>query len=251
MSPARILSFLAATALGLIGTLQTASAFEGQVDMQITNPQKKNEAMVMHYTLKGQKLRFDMPTQASHGHDKGSVALVVDNDTHQMLILMDSGDGHKMAMRRAMPDPKTLAASGNQAKGDKASNLSDVHPPTPTGRTETIAGYEAAEYKMTDKNGEEIDLWLAKGLGVFMGPGAVGGGFGRRSSGPAIPAEWQNFAATAGFFPLRMTTQDKSGKVTMKMEVVRIDKNSVSDSTFSSAGYEEMQMPSFGGLFGH
>jgi len=247
MNPIRFLRLIAATALGLAGSAHLASAFEGQLDMQITNVQRKDQAMVMHYTVKGQKLRIDMPMQGrGHSQGTGSMATVIDHDAHQMVMLIDSGDGHKMSMRHQLQDPKAQADQ-NKGGSSNGSGLKDVHPPVATGRTDVILGYPVAEYKMVEKDGNVIDLWLAKGLGTFMNPGS-GGMFGRRGGSiSGIPAEWQNFAETAGFFPLRMTVQDKSNKVTMKMEVIKLDKGSVPDNVFSAEGYPEM---SLGNLLG-
>jgi hypothetical protein len=249
MKPARFLSFIAAALLALAGS-QTASAFEGRLDMQISNLQKNDESIVMHYAVKGQKLRIDLPQQAHGRNQNGSMATVIDNDTHQMLILIDSGDGHKMAMRRQLPDPKAQTSTAHNNSSNSSSDLNGMHPPVATGRTDVILGYPVSEYTMKDKDGNTIDMWLAKGLGTFMNPSA-GGPFSRGRSSAAVPAEWQKFAETAGFFPMRMTVQDKKDKVTMKMEVTKLDKSSVPDSAFSSEGYQEMQMPSFGSMFGH
>lgn len=244
MKTVHFLSFIAATLLGVVGP-QTASAFEGRIDMQITNPEKNNEAIVMHYAVKGQKVRIDVPMQGRGHNQNSSAATVIDNDTHEMLMLVDSGDGHKIAMRRQITAPSARPSHAG------ASDLKDVHPPVATGRTDTILGYPVSEYKMTDKDGNVIDMWLAKGLGTFMNP-ASNGPFGRgRSSSASLPAEWQNFAETAGTFPMRMTIEDKKNKVKMKMEVTKLEKGGVPDSAFSSEGYQEMQMPSFGSMFGH
>lgn len=243
MKPVRLVSFALAMLLSVAGA-QTAAAFEGRLDMQITNPEKKGEPLVMHYAVKGQKVRIDLPMQGRGHSQGGSAATVIDNDTHQMVMLIDSGDGHKMAMRHQIKPPATQPSQAS------ASELKDFHPPVATGRTDVILGYPVSEYKMTDKQGNIIDLWLAKGLGTFMNP-AAGGPFGRGRNTAALPSEWQNFAETAGTFPMRMTIQDKKDKVTMKMEVTKLEKGGVPDSAFSSEGYEEMQMPSLGNLLGH
>ena len=243
MKSVRFLSFISATLIG-VAAPQIASAFEGRLDMQISTPEKSGEPMVMHYSVKGSKVRIDLPMQARGHKQGGSAATVIDNDSHEMLMLIDSGDGHKMAMHRHINPPNAQSAKSG------APDLKDTHPPVPTGRTDVILGYPVTEYKMTDKDGNVIDMWLTKGLGTFMNPGA-GSPFARgRGSSANIPAEWQNFGETAGTFPMRMTVQNKKDAVTMKMEVVKLDKDKVPDTAFSSEGYQEMQMPSLGGMFG-
>ncbi len=231
-------------ALALIAApfgLRAASEFQGQIDMQVSNPKKPNESMVMHYTLKDRKIRFDMPNP-DNGRSKGAMFIIVDYDTREMDTLIDSGE-QKILMKRTLPDQQALAQNG-QSSGQSMDNM---HVPVATGKTETILGYSASEYKIVDKKGEEVDMWLAKGLGNFMSANSAPS----RRGGSGVSPEWEAFARNAGLFPMRVVTHDKGGKETMKMEVVRIDKSPVPDSAFSTEGYQEIKMPSLGGLFGH
>jgi hypothetical protein len=166
--------------------------------------------------------------------------MIMDFKNQEMIILMEH-DGQKNFMRRSYADMAAPAAQ--RAK-------SDSHPapvPVATGRTETIAGYPATEYRATSDKGEVYELWLAKGLGSFMsmsGNPMAGRG--------APPPGWENFARDGNFFPLRVVTLDAKGNEKSRMEVTKIDKTPLPDSLFSTDGYTEFKIPDFGGgLFKH
>jgi hypothetical protein len=224
--------------------LPAASTFEGRIQMNMIEPRHPDKPLVVNYAVKGNKIRFEMPTDQNAKKKKdGSMAAIFDFDSREMITLIDSGekDGGRIAMRHKLPEQQAQQA----AKGGKA------QVPVATGRSEKIAGYSADEYKMTDDNGSVHDLWLAKGLGSFMSPNAQG--MGRR--GTVSPA-WEAFVRDQGFFPMRVVTHDKAGKETSRMEVAKVEKTSLPDSLFSTEGYQEMEIPSFGkgmlnGLMGH
>jgi hypothetical protein len=130
-----------------------------------------------------------------------------------------------------------------------------------TNETEKILGYTATKYLMTDKN-TETELWLAEGLGTFMGfsnnknPMA-------RGRGPEAPA-WERALAGKELFPMRVVGYEKGsgssnkgkgdekgkgkgksdgGPVSYRMEVTAIDKTSLPDSMFvPPAGYQKFDM---------
>ena len=229
---------LAATALS------AADSFEGRVEMKITEP-GRGGSHVINYALKEGKLRLDFPKNSS-GSDNGggSGATIVDFAKREVLILMEmpdreSGGVRKMYMRQPMPQPGETPPGGSPAE---AAPLSE---PVATGRTEVIASYTATEYKVTGRNGEVSEIWLAKGLGAFMFPAAQNP-MGRGRPANASPA-WEKFARDGGFFPLRVITRDAGGAEKMRLEVTKIEKTSLPDALFSTEGYTEFQIPGFGG----
>ena len=163
--------------------------------------------------------------------------MIMDMQAREMIILMDM-EGRKMFMRRPIPQPTA----------EQTSQVHEGHPMSPpqaTGRTETIAGYTATEYRMTGEKGEIIELWLAKGLGPFMsftgGNPMMGGG---RST---PPPGWESFARDGNAFPMRVVTHGKDGGETMRMEVTSVDKTPLPASLFSTDGYTEFSIPGMGG----
>ncbi|MDB6094931.1 MAG: hypothetical protein JWM32_2493 [Verrucomicrobia bacterium] len=198
---------------------------------------KKNEKMSMDYVMKEGKMRIN-PQIEKAGRGGGALGgMIYDLKAREMIILMDSG-GQKMFMRRAIPQPA--------ATPTKTHSGHEMAPPVATGRTETIAGYTATEYKMTTENGGTAELWLGKGLGTFMsmsGNPMAGRG--------APPPGWESFVRDGNFFPLRYVIRDAKGVEEARMEVTKVEKTSVPDSEFSTAGYTELSMPGMGDLFKH
>ncbi len=216
-------------------SVRAAEKFEGRVHMELSSGKKK-EPMGVDYAIKGSKLRMDMPQDGGGRRGGGTGGMIFDTENQEMIILMEN-NGEKMFMRRSMKD----AIAKAQEKQTKERSA-----PVATGRTETIAGYTAAEYKYTDEKGEVTDLWLAKGLGTFMYPAAQNP-MGR--GGPPMSPEWEKIAREGGFFPLRVIGHNSKGAETSRMEVTRIEKTTLPDSLFSTDGYQEFKMPDFGGAF--
>lgn len=220
--------------------LHAAGSFEGRVEMTITNSAQPG-LHVINYSLKEGKMRLDIPKETSGRENGAAGGMIVDYEKQEMLILMEmpdrQGGSSKMFMRRPLPQPSDVPAT---AKSDLAS----MDAPVPTGRTETICGYQAAEYKGTGKNGEIYELWLAKGLGGFLFPTAQNPMVRNRSASTA-PA-WEKMVREGGFFPLRAITRDAKGAEKTRMEVTKIEKASLPESLFSAEGYSEFQIPGFG-----
>ena len=221
---------LTAFALATSIAVSAAESFEGRVHMDVTTSKRKDK-MGLDDALKDGKLRMD--PKMSEGHaGAGGMGMIFNMEAREMIILMDM-NGRKMFMRRPIPQPTPEENGKVSAAGHKMS------PPEATGRTETIAGYLATEYRMTGEKGEVVELWLAKGLGPFMSF-AGGNPMGGRS---APPAGWENFARDGNAFPMRVVTHDKDGAETMRMEVTSVEKTSLPDSLFSTDGYSEFSFP--------
>jgi hypothetical protein len=225
---------LSAFAVSSVGVARAADVFEGRVHMELTSGKKK-EPMGIDYAMKDGKLRMDMPQEGSRRKGGGMGGMIYDLKNQEMIILMEN-DGEKTFMRRSMKDAMAKAQERNEK---------ETSAPVATGRTETIAGYKASEYKYTNEKGEVTDLWLAKGLGTFMYPAAQNPMGGRGAPSP----EWEKIAREGGFFPLRVIGHNKAGAEVSRMEVTKIEKTSLPDSLFSTDGYTEFKMPDFGGAF--
>lgn len=221
---------LAACAILSASVMSAADKFEGRIEMTITDSHTPDKSLPIQYAIKGNKIRFDLPTDPKRNKNAGTAATLIDLDKHELIMLIDSGAQGKLAMRH--PLKEQTQATGNSA----------TQTPVATGKSDKIAGYSADEYKMTDEKGLVHDLWLGKGLGTFYS--ANQGGVGRRTN---VSPAWEAFAREKGFFPLRVVSHDKNGKETTRMEVTKVDKTSLPDSLFSTEGYQEMQIPSFNG----
>jgi hypothetical protein len=220
--------FLAVGAL-LTLTQTFVQAFEGKVTLAMTSG--RGETMNMDYSLKGDKVRMDMNAKGNE------VAMIMDVQKQETLMLMPS-----QGMYMVMPMKKVI----QQAVEKAGESTADVEA---TGKTETILGYKCSQLLVKDK-GSVTELWVADGLGAFMGMGSgMGGGmFGGGKS--AKSAKWEEVLKGKGGFPLRMITRDAGGKETSRMEATKIEPGSLPDSLFvPGPGLQKFDMPNMGGMF--
>ncbi len=220
----------------LLTAVQTfaADAFEGKVSLTMTAD--KGKAMTLDYSIKGQKLRTDMNAD---GHEMASIM-----DMGKMEMLMIMAEQH---MYMVMPMKKPVEQAMEKSGGGSA----DIEV---TGKTETILGYKCNQILVKDK-GTVTEMWVAEGLGAFMGLGGGGGGGGMfgggRRGGGTNGAKWEEALKGKGGFPLRVISRDAAGKQTFKMEATKIEPGSLPDALFvPPAGYQKFDMPSFGGMGG-
>ena len=228
--------FLAVGALLTAVSSFAAGPFEGKVSLTVTA--ERGRAMNMDYSLKGQKVRMDMNAEGNQ------VTSIMDTTKMEMLMLM-----HEQQMYMVMPMKKPV----EQAMEKAGVGTADIEV---TGKTETILGYKCNQIIVKDK-GTVTEMWVAEGLGAFMGLGGggpMGGGGGmfgggHQGGGPKS-AKWEEALKGKGGFPLRVISRDAGGKQTFKMEATKIEPGSLPDSQFSApAGYQKFSMPDMGGMF--
>ena len=213
-----LLFVIAAAALAPVTAL--AAAFEGKVSFTLNTGQGQSQPI--NYSMKGDKIRIEMPGQ------KGMGGLIVDPAKKEALVLMDE---QKMYMAMAMPDVQAQAAEAKpgEVKLEK------------TGQKEKILGYDAEKFISTYQ-GTTTELWLAEGLGSFLSfnPGNPMSG-GRGATSPS--QEWERALAGKALFPLRVISKDKAGQETFKMEATAINKQALPDSLFvPPAGYQKFDL---------
>lgn len=210
-----------------------ATAFQGKVTMAITS--EKGKTQDLNYSIKAQKLRIDINTE---GHQ---IATIMDMEKLEMLMLMSE---QKMYMVMPLKKPIEAAAAKAEAKGYESTAEIEA-----TGKTETILGYKCNQILVKDK-GTVTEMWVAEGLGVFMGLGNNGGGgglFGGKKSASA--AKWEEALKGKSGFPLRVVSHDAKGKDIFKMEATKIEPGTLPESLFlPPAGFKKFQMPSFGDM---
>ena len=196
-----------------------AASFEGKVSFKMTSGREKPAEMTQ--SIKGDKIRMEMPGQ------KGMGGMIMDTTKREMTMIMDE---QKSYMVMALP----------QAAIDAVSNSNDDAKLEKTGETEKILGHTATKYILTDKDNAKTDLWLAEGLGSFMGFNKNPMGKGRGSSAP--PA-WERVLEGKDLFPMRVVGKDRGGKESFRMEVTAIEKTSLPDSLFAPPpGYKKFDM---------
>lgn len=225
-----LLRLFVAGSLLAAGTSFAADSFQGKVSLALTAA--KGKTQTMNYSMKDQKLRMDMEAEGS------TVSSITDMAKMEMLMLMPEQKMY-MVMPIKKPVEKAMAKQGE--------STADIEV---TGKTETILGYKCNQILVKDK-GVVTEMWVAEGLGVFMGMGNSGGGggpFGGRK-GAAAAAKWEEALKGKGGFPMRVITRDAKGKESFKMEATKVEPGKLPDSLFLPPdGYKKFQMPDLGSM---
>jgi Domain of unknown function (DUF4412) len=227
MKTSLIFRRLGGLCLAVLATVSTAFAFEGKVDMKMTNDGKEKDAVQMSYRIKDEKMRIDMGDVAigsakkkKKKEDDAQGAVIMDFKKKELIMLMPS---EKMYMVRSLEEPKENA---KKKKGDEEFK--------PTGRKETIAGVDAEEY-VGKSDGRIVEVWVTKTMGKYM-----------NQQGGKGAASWEAFMDKEGAFPLRMITRKKAdGPEESRMETTAIDRSKQDASFFDPpSDYQKFEMPS-------
>lgn len=207
----------------LVPAVLTAASFEGKITFKMS--EGKGKPAEMSYSMKGDKMRMEM-----QGGKKGGGAMIVDGGKKEMMMLMDE---EKMYMTMAVPDAAVEAAK----KQTDDSTLEK------TSETERILGYTATKYISTDTKAKtKTEIWLAEGLGSYMGMSQNSSPMGGGRRGAQSPS-WERLLAGKDLFPLRVVSKDKSDKETSRMEVTAIEKQKLDDKLFvPPADYQKFDM---------
>lgn len=206
-----------------------ADAFEGKVSLAVSAG--KDQSQQIDYSIKDPAMRIDMTAEGQ------TFSSIMDMKKMEMMILMPS---EKMYMVMALKDTIEKAAKKTQGKEP------DIEK---TGRTETILGYKCDEYVTKDKK-TTTEIWIAEGLGTFMGMGnnsggGMGGMFGKKKAADS----WEEKFKGKPGFPLRVVSRDAKNKETFRMEATKIEPGSLPASLFQPpAGWQKFQMPSMGDM---
>jgi len=269
--------------------LFAADAFEGKVTYAMTTAGAQPQ--VMDYSIKGPRMRMDMTVAAADANapkeksndapppkkrrslipgflagknskeaGDGSKSAAEDGPMHSTMIM----DMEKMEMTTLMPDQKMYMVMSMKKAAEKAAahaekTLDATTDIERTGKTEKILGYTCDQILVKDtEKGTVTELWVASGLGTFMGlgggnPMAGGGGgglFGSHKSSSPAAAKWEEALRGKSVFPMRVITRDGSGVQTYRMEATKVEKGEQPDSLFvPPEDYKKFEMPSFGDLF--
>lgn len=222
--------------------LSGSGDFEGLIAMKMAGEDQKGAEMT--YFLKGRHTRIETKMG---DNPEGQAVMLWDLEGAKITTLMPS---RKMYMTMDLKETQEgLKEAAEKMKKDKGEEEETKFPKlTPTGKQETIAGYNCEHWLMGDK--QDIDMCVAKGLGYFGMGGQSRGGLGSLGNlafSPKLLAEaaahpeWVKFLE-GGAFPLKLTAME-DGKVKMNMEATKIERKSLDDSLFSiPADYKELNM---------
>ncbi len=196
----------------LLLTATTALAFEGKTTIKSSTGSAITYSLSEHW-VKGTLYRADH-------------AIILAKDKKQITsarLLYNPQSGDFYALRQLPIASK------------KAGWVYDVIPPTPekdaatprakpaftpTGRTETIAGFRAAEYVAETATGVRIELWATKDLGRFT----------LEKDAIFKTSPWLDFVLENDLFMLRVVRTEN--RVAKRDEVLRIEKISLDETHF-------------------
>jgi len=199
------------------GSVKASGSFEGEVDMKMTHD-NADKSTIMQYYVKGHRMRTQV-----EGKDGYSGGGIYDWQSHEMIVIMDK---QKMYMVSQLHPEKFTYGKDHHFKMTK------------TGNTQEILGYNCREYDYTsdDNNGK---IWFASGIGNWWGAEMA-------AQSDKLPPEQRaivSMVVAQKLFPMKFETTDKSGKVKGGMEVVKVEKKSVSSNLFEvPAGYKKFDM---------
>lgn len=209
--------------------IYSQSSFEGKVKMKMTNQDGKSN--VIDYYVKGDKYRFDAEGMEGQGYS------IWDTDAKKMIVIMPA---QKMYMEMSMDFSKDTKAENDSTMENMKESLKNVKF---THRTKKIQGYDCEELVYKDEdNGESGEIWYTKELGSFLMTSGKNP-FLKGMNTNDLPEDVRNLFE-GGFFPMQVTTKDNDGNITSSMEVVGVDKESLSNDMFSVPdGYKKFDMP--------
>ncbi|HYC71277.1 MAG TPA: DUF4412 domain-containing protein [Opitutaceae bacterium] len=203
-----------------------AAAFEGKISFLISSGKNSQN---LNYALREDAMRMEIDAEGQ------TMASIIDLQKREMIMMMP-----KEKMYMVLPFKETVEKAFNEAEL-KQHNIEK------TGRTDTILGYKVEEYVSKEKNSTS-EIWVAEGLGTFMGLSAGEGGpmGGRRK---AAAQAWENAFKGKPGFPLRVVTRDAKNKETYKMEATKVEPGKLPASLFQPpADFQRFQMPNLGDL---
>jgi hypothetical protein len=207
-----LLSLLLVLGLGM-GYSRAVGSFEGIVNYQISF--KNGKQMDMEYLIKGNKFRTNM------SHEGNDMSTIMDMGKKTATTLM-----HKQKMYMTHTLDKAMTSAGKHQASGKFYKASGA---------KTILG-RSCEHWIYEGNTGKTDMWLASGLGVFMG-------WNQGGSGKVAVDDWVKSVKGRGLFPMEIDSMGKEGK-TMTMLVTNLEEKSLSSDLFEvPAGYKKM--PSF------
>lgn len=219
-----VLLSLASTLVVPLSALAAQGSFEGVVVLRMTG---RDTDMSPVYYIKGGRTRIEMDAGGNRAvqlmdMSKGTMTALMPEQ--KMYLTMDFG-GIGKGLEQAQ------AGKGSKAPSDPGIRFEA------TGQREVIAGIPCEHFRIVNAREQtEMDMCLAKGMGIFMGmamdAGAAGGmGGGKQPAG--VPPEIRDLAArlSEGAFLLKSEMKEK-GKVTMTMLATRVERKALSDDLF-------------------
>lgn len=204
---------LLALVLMVFPAVLSAAAFEGKVQMKMTDA--KGKQTQVEYYIKDGLMRTDMDLGKNE-----KMSVITDTKKGEVTTLMP---GQNMYMTRPLSEITAVVE-----RTGKTNDMTFER----TGETETILGYKCVKYVSKSKD-LTSDIWATDQLGRYMGLGMGSGGpMGGKRGGGQAPA-WEKELAGKDFFPLRVVSLNAKGKEQFRLEATNVEKGSQPIALFS------------------
>jgi hypothetical protein len=208
------------------------TGFEGDLTIQAKSAKERRAIPPITMTVKGTKMRFDIPEGMENAPHMGAGKnyAIVDAPAKKLYTVVDE---QKMVM---VMDLEKLGEQMKKMKvpGAPAEPASGGAPPkvTKTGHNDTVAGISCEDWDITNAKGERGRVCVSNEGASWLEMPTIG-----------LPSEnlWARELFDGRHLPLRMVGYDASGAEESRLEVTKIERKPVADSTFGiPAGYREM-----------
>jgi hypothetical protein len=211
---------VAAPAESPLGALKN---FEGEIGVQVKTTTQTTQVPPMVLSVKGSKVRVDVPEGMNAPGLGAKAHLVLDAPAKELYaIIDDQKQVVKIELDKLGEQFKAMKPPGAAAEANKPTGA----PPkvTKTGRTSVVAGYKCEDWDMVSPKGERTQVCVsAEGTSFFQMPPA------------GLPAEqaWAKDLFDGQHLPLRFIGYDAAGGEETRLEVTRLDKKPIADTTFA------------------
>jgi hypothetical protein len=211
---------VAAPAESPLGALKN---FEGEIGVLVKTTTQTTPVPPMILTVKGSKVRVDVPAGMNAPGLGEKTHLVLDAPAKQLYAIVDD---QKQVVRLELDKLgeqfKSMKPPGAAPEAEKA----PAAPPkiTKTGRTNVVAGYKCEEWDIVSPKGERAQVCVASEGASFFEVPTVG-----------LPPDqvWAKELFDGQHLPLRFIAYDAAGGEETRMEVTRLERKTIADTAFA------------------
>lgn len=209
-------SMLWIVALLFVAQNAEAQSFEGRIIQSITVPQMGDEKMEMVMNIKGEKMMMSMDM----GPMGGMKMYSVNNGKTMTMVMEQMKMGYEIDLEQAAKDYKPANAPVEPSM--KA-----------TGKKETINGYAAEEWVANIDEANTMTMWLTSDIDKSLVAAMQTAMKAQNAQSPnPAQAEIMKTLTEKGMIAVR-TTMSMGGEVAAVVDLVKIEKASIPDATFT------------------
>lgn len=212
---------LAAPAENPLGALKN---FEGEIGVQVKTTTQTTPVPPMVLSVKGSKVRVDVPEGVNAPGFGGKTRLVLDAPAKELYaVIDDQKQVVKLELDKVGEQFKSFKPPGAPAA---EAEKPPAAPPkiTKTGRMTAVAGYKCEDWDVVSAKGERAQICVAsEGTSFFEVP----------SAGLPEGQAWAKELFDGQHLPLRFIAYDAAGGEETRIEVTRIERKPVLDTAFA------------------